>query len=175
MKSKAQFLSDNQTKLNFIVKLKGSTNRISSLEIANNAKDRTFTAQTKVFHTLNLKQQEIFEIKSQNVSETFPYEKIAKLIGSKVRMEQLPTINLRIVADTIQKKLCIYQKPDRNYAFVEVRQAAEVFESDMPTISKQLGHLASGPRNRRGVAWPPERPMISSWLTTAEKRAAAVE
>lgn len=56
MKSKAQFLSDNQTKMNFIVKLKGSTNRISSLEIANNAKDRTFTAQTKVFHTLNLKQ-----------------------------------------------------------------------------------------------------------------------
>lgn len=65
-------------------------------------------------------------------------------------MAQLPSINLRVVADCIQKKMCIYQKPDRNYAFVEVSQAADVFESDMPMIAKQLGHLAVAPRNRRG-------------------------
>ena len=55
MKSKAQFLGDSHTKMNFIVKLKGSTNRMSSLEISNNAKNSCFMVQTKVFHTLNLK------------------------------------------------------------------------------------------------------------------------
>lgn len=63
----------------------------------------------------------------------------------------MPSINLQVVADSIQKKMCIYQKPDRNYAFVEMSQAAQVFESDMPTISKQLGHLAVPPKNKRGV------------------------
>ena len=47
--------------------------------------------------------------------------------------------------------MCIYQKPDRNYAFLEVNQAAKVFESDMPMISKQLGHLGVAPKNKRSV------------------------
>ena len=63
-KSKAQAQGDRENKKNFIVKMKGSTNKMSSLEITNNLADRSFTIHTKVFHTLNLKQQEIFDIKS---------------------------------------------------------------------------------------------------------------
>ena len=68
-----------------------------------------------------------------------------------MKLEQIPSINLRAVAESIQKKMCLYQKPDRNYAFVDMSEAAQAYESDMPMISKQLGQLGAVPRNSRGA------------------------
>ena len=84
-KNKAQYLADKGCKKNFIVKLKGSRNSISSLEIINNVKNRTFTVQTKIYHTLNLKQLEIFEIKTSIVSQNFTYEHMVELLKPKYK------------------------------------------------------------------------------------------
>ena len=65
IKSKAQYQAELETTQNFVIKLNGSRNVFSSLIITNDAKNQLFHLQTKIFHNINLRQKEIFEINSE--------------------------------------------------------------------------------------------------------------
>ena len=73
------------------------------------------------------------------------------LFGPKVvtNAAQMASINLQMVSDCIQKKMCIYQKPDRSYCFVDLGQAEQIFEGDLPMISKLLTSLAKTYKQKR--------------------------
>jgi len=73
------------------------------------------------------------------------------LFGPKVvtNEAQMATIKLQMVSDIIQKKMCIYQKPDRKYCFVDLGQAEHIFEEDLPMISKQLTILNNTNKQKR--------------------------
>lgn len=54
-KNKAQYQNDKNCKSNFIVKMRGLKNYMSSLEIFNDVENKEFVVSTNLYHTMNLK------------------------------------------------------------------------------------------------------------------------
>lgn len=139
MKNKQQYIADKESRENFIIKLKGSKNRVSSLTVENDLLEETFTVSTVVFHSQNTKKQEIFKIKQETVEATYTHEQMVQMLGMEDEDSLgLADMNLKTIADYFEQHMCIYKVPeDGRMTFIEYKLLSGLFDKDYGNAPKK--------------------------------------
>lgn len=100
IKNKQQYIADKESKENFIIKLKGAKNPLSSLTVEHDLLEECFSISAVVFHSQNTKKQEIFKVKQEIVETAYTHEQMTSML--EIEDDDalgLTTFNLKIIAD----------------------------------------------------------------------------